>query len=275
MEFFSNLAVLVVPRWVKAAVVFILAALAFLYVGLSIIGVLDQSRPGWIVAGTYILGVLVPILLLVMVIGYAQTGVDALTAKTSEYLTRTIPGRAILLKDPDSGFKSAASYPKRLPKTKAPVVRVQASANMSVANYIIEAAPINLSKLSTEPARILLIRVELNATKINVNIMFHPDLLKKLHLENNGEYDVKRLFPHTINGSQQEGYWFNEELVTRVFFGTEYKALVTARRLSEDFLVSPIKKLDLAQDLMFMLRSVLNERPELFELAADFKGRKK
>lgn len=270
MEVFSNLASLVVPKWVKVTVVLILTILIILYLTSAVMGILDKNRSGWLEAGAYILGTFTPLLIVVLFVSFSESGTKGLTLKTSHYLTRVIPDRTVLLLEPQDKFQTAAAIRKRLHDTPVPEVKIQASANMTTANYIIDVPPSNLVNASPSGSKkddhkVVLLRLELNATKLNMNLMFSPDLLKETISGSSEKYDIKNIFPHSIEGAEKEGYWFNNVMITRRINGKEYMALVAVKKLANDFLTSPIKKLDLAQDLMLMIRSALNERPELFE----------
>lgn len=276
MDYFSNLAVLTVPKWVKLTISMVLAVLTLLYLVAGLFGVLDPNRPGWIIAGAYILGILIPIFILVLVISFSETGVQALTAKTATYLSRTIPASTVLLLEPYGKFRSPESAKRKLPKTKTPVVKVQAASNMAVANYIIEVPPSNLIDQGTNSGvKVVLLRLELNATKLNMNLIFAKSMIESFHgmtetKSQIDDLDIKTVFPHTIEGSENEGYWFNSKMIPRHMNGQDYLAVVAVKRLADDFLINPILKLDLAQDLMLMIRAALNERPELFQSREDF-----
>lgn len=254
MNILSNVAIIVIPRWVKGTIIAILTMLALAYFGLSVLGIYDPSRPGWIEAGTYILGILLPFILTGLIIGFSQSGVEALLRRNADFLGRSLPNLAVLLGDPDGPMADATgAHTAPAPR---PQVQVQYARNSSIANYAITIDPDFARNLDGfGKTRRLLFRIELNAMKANVNVMLPRSAIKT---------PVRELLPHSIQGAMQEGYWFADLPLLRKFAGMEYEALVAVMKLDEDFMTNAVKRLQFGQDLMLMLRSFLHERPELF-----------
>lgn len=260
MNLISNLSIMVIPRWVKAIVSLIVVALTVAYIAIAILGATDDTKPGWIEASAYLLGILLPFMFLALILGFRESGVDALVARSARYLSQTIPSLAVALQEPAQQFHVyGGGYKPR--DARRPRVRVQSAANMTVANYVVEAYP-QSDFVNGEPAcaRKLAFRIELNATKANINILVEKSLLP-------GDYktlDPADLFPNSVSGAKHEGYWLNEHLLEREIAGTSYIAIVVVKRLSEEFLTNPVLQLDFGQDLMLMLRAILDENTKLF-----------
>jgi hypothetical protein len=255
MELISNVAIVMVPRWVRASVIGILAALALLYMGLGFAGIYDNTRPGWLEASTYILGILLPLVLIGLLVGFSHSGVDALIRRNARFLRQSIPAMAALLGDPPGDFVPMSNVQ---PKDAAPPrILVQSAANLSIANYCVTITPEFAERMDgLGEKRQIAFRIELNATKANVNVLLPLACAKQ---------KPETIFPHSIRGAANEGYWFAQELIGRKWRGIDYVAIVAARKLDADFLTNPVKQIDFGQDLMFMLRSMLWERPELFQ----------
>lgn len=263
MNFVSNLAIMVVPRWVRIAVLVILALLGSIYLATAAIGIIDSDRPGWIEAGTYILGILLPFLIGGLLLSYSHSGVDALVSRSALFLTETVPAMTVLFEEPGQDFE-ASKTSGRFPKIAAPEIQIQAAANSSIANYVVLVRPSRgLPNELNQCLRRLPFRVELNATKANVNILILRSLVKDL----SKAADVTELFGHSIAGARHEGYWIADSMTDCLLDGKPYLAIVAVKRLAPEFLTNPVHQLDFAQDLMLMLRAMLHERPELFEPA--------
>jgi hypothetical protein len=260
VDLINNASILVIPRWVRATVLSILGLLALLYLITSAIGIIDNTRSGWIEAGTYILGILLPFLLIGMIVSYSHSGVDALVARSAYFLSDSIPSLTVMFCEPADNFRNAFTRGDAKARSM-PKVRVQSAPNMSIANYVVTAASLSEAKPG-EPVtqRKVVFRIELNATKANVNILFARKLLVT-------KPAPEELFPHSIDGARHEGYWFASGYTPRHLDGTDYEAIVAVKRLDTDFLSNPIRRLDFGQDLILMLRAMLSERPELFEPA--------
>ena len=265
MELINNATILVVPRWVRATVIAILGILATFYLGTTLMGAYDPDHEGWIQSGAEILGILIPLLMLGLIAGFSHSGVEALVARGASYLSDTIPRLTVLFHDPSDNLADSTqpTHGKHMPQ---PAVLVQSARNLAIANYLVEA-----SSLSEDTSSILTFRreipfrIELNATKANVNVLIPMDIIEA----ETQAPSPQSLFPHSVAGAEHEGYWFAKELVPRKFLGKDYVAIVAVKRLPADFLINPLHRLDFGQDLIFMLRSMLNERPSLFAKAGD------
>ena len=265
MELINNATILVVPRWVRVTVIAILGILATFYLGTTLMGAYDPAHEGWIQSGAEVLGIIIPLLMLGLIAGFSHSGVEALVARGASYLSDTIPRLTVLFHEP-SDIVSDSTKPTHGKLMPQPVVLVQSARNLAIANYLVEASSLNEDIAGTATfRREIPFRIELNATKANVNILIQKDIIAGQA----SEASPQSLFPHSVAGAEHEGYWFAKELVTRKFLGRDYMAIVAVKRLPADFLISPLQRLDFGQDLIFMLRSMLNERPLLFAKAGD------
>jgi hypothetical protein len=254
MNILGSVNAVVVPRWVRAAVVVLLGALIIAYGVSVVLGILDEQRSGWLEASAYLLGVLVPILIIVLVAGFSEGGVSALSFRTQEFLLRILPGSLPGLEEPDTQFVTLNSRSLKRRKAKKIVAKVQHAPGTCIANYRVIFTP-DGSSVRKE----ILFRVELNARKVNFNLIFDTEAVGH-------ELNVSPMetFTHSIEGAGHEGYWFNNELISRTIEGQHVRCIVGSKKLEDTFLLNPVAKLDLAQDLVLMLRSFVNEAPDLF-----------
>lgn len=259
----SSLSIIVIPKWVRFTVIAILGCLSLIYLGFAIIGVLDSSRPGWIEAGSYVLGTLVPLILLGLILSFSQSGVEALAERTSDYLARGIPALTRLFYEPQGRFLRAGQTVG--PKSHGaiqPEVMVQANHGHSIANYKVELDPAKLGLDETRQTPLVCVfRLEINATKANVNILFpcHEGTSRCASVT-----DLLAHFPHTVEGARYGDYHFSSSPVQRRIDGEDYIGIVCTKKLGEDFLTNPVARLSFGQDLMIMLRSFVNEAPDRF-----------
>lgn len=262
MDYFSSFSTIVIPRWAQVCVVVVLLALALIYGGLAYQGIVDESRAGWLMASAQLLAILIPLLLVIVVVASAQGGVSGLITRTRQLLDVTIPERATILVDPEFLLTGA----KKVNRAAAadPEVHIFSTRKAPSAIYAIRSYPhTDTDSVGRENGRALVFAVEINATKANVVL-----LLPSARMDTaNAMGDVtalEKLVPHTLEAARAEGYWVNPRLVRRKLFGQPFTGVVLARRLDADFLVNPVKKLDFAQDLMFMVRGFINEQPGMF-----------
>lgn len=264
MNILGSVNAVVVPRWVRAAVVILLGVLIVAY-GISVVlGILDHNRSGWLEASAYLLGVLIPILILVLVAGFSEGGVPALSIRTQEFLTGVLPSTFPGLEEPQTNFQQPNARALRRRRAKKMQSAVQYAPGTCIANYKVTFTPDG-----TGIAKQILFRVELNARKVNFNLILDPEVAGDMLNAAPAE-----IFKHSIQGASHEGYWFNTELISRTIEGRTFCCLVGSKKLEENFLLNPVAKLDLAQDMVLMLRSFVNEAPGLFASPPE-KSRKK
>ncbi len=255
MDLFGTASAVVVPRWVKAAVVVLLLSLIVAYGFSIVLGILDEGRSGWLEASAYLLGVLIPILIIVLVVGFSEGGVAALRVRTQEFLVKVLPASFPALEEPASKFVRPGSASLRSRHARKLQALVQHSPGTCIANYKVTFTPDG-----ADVQKQIVFRLELNARKVNFNLIFDTPAG-----DQRSEDISMDAFVHSIEGATHEGYWFNSALINRTIDGRPVRCLVGANKLEDDFLVNPVAKLDLAQDLMLMLRSFVNEAPGAFE----------
>lgn len=264
---------------------------------LSLIGEI-KDRSAWVSAGISLTAVLFPFFLIIVVLAGAESGERTLKRKVRELLTETIPASLQLLRDnlpitePDEPEPAAGD--------SATTVTCRMRENDFYADYVI-ATHENMP--SRRPLRILM-RVEVNVCKININVLFEDTVLARMQALHQAPGQapvldgavaaqlVRQAFPHTMGGATASvrataekaapppedgsahplvgpagGYIFNHDVLVKTINGRRYYVLVATRYFSNEFLWNAAEKLFFSQDLVLGLRSFLTENPEVFVVA--------
>lgn len=286
MDLLSKIRLLSIPIWVKVAIwLLLLTTLAFnIHIGISALKAKNVSE---VEAAAGLLSITFPILLLALLLSGVKTGQKALKQRTKEVLQLDIPRALSRIEEEVKPFRSHKESCKTTRDKEADVWLNHTEGNIQ-SDYAIQA--------QTKQGRTALInlRVEINVKRANVGIMLNAQAmrqeLKKTSPTKEGETtklcydDIYKLFPHSIsaptgatddeNESDFYEYQFNRELSPvfncyspnhETFLAEDYVMLVGVVRLPPAFLWDPSERLFFSQDLTLMLRSMLNEKPHLFE----------
>ena len=278
MDFFSNIRILTIPTWVKVSVGLVI--IPTLVVSITVIGtsIGDSARADWVEAGAYVLGIVAPIALVVLIFWATDSGVDALRDRTQHVLSELLPEHLLHSFDDDIGLYR---YRKSVGARRAPSNKSTLETNLCKDRCYCDYKIVTPPMRPDECRRIVLLRIELNVRKINLNIYFNGALLRG-HAGDSVNYTdfVKNKLQHSLAGATSgdtqahpddkhpvsaTAYEFNDHLFSRELEGQNYKVLVGSISLSSDFLWNPSEKLFYAQDLMLFIRAIVNECPELFE----------
>lgn len=280
MDVLSYLSNMIVPRWVKVSITFFLVGFVGLFVVLGYLGIEQGAQNGgWIEAAAYVLGIVLPILMVALVVLYSQTGVAALRSRINHYLATVVPDSAQILADSDRKFVRVTSLlnraKRRMAATGPVIVLAQPERGLCTMNYAMHVPTEGVvDGASVSGFRRVFVRVELNVWKTNINICIEESIAEKLAAELSARNSTPlsqmeswlQLFPHTFAGAKAEGYSINHLAIRRNFVGRKYVALVLSRELKQNFMFDISQKLYFAQDLMFMVRALLWERPDAFEM---------
>lgn len=296
MDVFQTFSGFVVPRWVKAIVGFTLFVLLGVNVTIGLLGVVGPGdRSGWIEAAAYMFGVLLPIFIIVFVVMYADSGPRALKMKAYEYMSKTIPETLASIVEEPAPYYRAEKCRGRSIQSAVKVFSNQYR-DSCITHYKIEfldrlvdevqmvqssrgkAKSMISVSASSRQKRSMHVALELNVKKANL-VVFIPAAPAEVEAGliasvndfdesangrpfNTSHFDA--LFPHTLAGAKSEGYSVNPNLSVGRQGKTLSYGIVLIRKLDDHFLTTPQAKLYFAQDLMFMLKSFFNERPNLF-----------
>lgn len=280
-DLLQNIRIATIP--VKLKISGFLAAIVILTLNMYVIQKgLGDNREFWVVAGSQLLAVLLPIILILVFLQFAHSGGEALIDRTQSVLVDKIPrelSKVVEHKEkvfkpyrPETGFlhsilRSAFFSGRRSPADMLPKDRPQTCIEIChvkgdcFADY----------RLLSEGKEIYL-RVELIVKRANVNICVPEAYYSKIskfvsRLSEIGEKNADEELvsdnavplKNTLVGAKSAGYSINPAPIERVFNGNRYCAIVLARPLAPDFLWDPAEQLYFCQDLMFMLRAILSE----------------
>lgn len=262
-----DLKTLTLPISTKIAV----AALLLLSVGVNLgflVWGLLQDESSLLAAAIETLAALLPVILVVIVLGRADSGVSALKRRTEGLFLKILPPVLAGVVDEAIPFYAITG------KTRAPAaprrgrVYVNLKRGECFADLLVVAPWISATGAARE-WKIIPVRLEINVGRINFGLLI-PDGTAALPPQ-----AVVEAFAHTTEGAGRAGptepgrapstgYVFLDHPLRRDLAGTPCTVLVANKFVSGDFLWDSAGQLYFAQDLMFMLRAFLSERPDLF-----------
>lgn len=224
-------------------------------------------------------GVLLPVILVAVVLGRADSGVSALKRRTETLYLKVLPPVLAGVVDSPGDFYAPG------PRVRAPaaerggrvfvnLVRGECHADLLLA------APWRREGDTVLEWKMMLVHLEVNVGRVNFSLLIPEDRLAHGRGGRAGRRAMdgqafRDAFPHTLQGASKagavvqpekanSGYTFLDELIRRRILGVEHLVLVANKFLSDEFLWDSASQLYFAQDLMFMLRAFLTERPDLF-----------
>lgn len=255
MDTLQNIRLATIP-WPLRVVFALFGALILLLNGYILyIGFSRDNYDIWIASGRYLLGVVLPVVVVMLTLQFSHSGVRALRDRTADVLTKLLPQQLRLTSDCSEEIASVFSGRRRLHRSKTSV-RTMFLRGECWADYALR---IPQRTTSTQLFRCIRLRIEVNVHRANVDVF-----LPKTLIESELAGTVQNLFPHTLGGATGAGYMVNDRTVDRTADGRDFACLVLVRELKPDFLWNAAEKLWFAQDLMFMVRSFVQERPEFF-----------
>jgi hypothetical protein len=265
MNVIEAIAQISIPRWMRISVVAMIALLTAAYAFVVYYALIDQAgRDRWVEAGAYILGLLLPVLLVGATLLFAEVGADFIHRRTCEFLAVTVPAAVAML---DFHKIAYASRPRRAsrPRGARASIRTGLARGGSVGFYEVT-APLKAGDPKGEKVewRRLSASIELNVRKANVIVLLPPGEGAPKHQIS----DLRQRFQHTLEGAELEGYKVHNALFPVDHNLQTIDGLVLTRRLPDKFLSNPSERVYFAQDVMLMLRSFLREAPEIFPLAS-------
>jgi len=286
MDFLSKIRLLSIPTWVKVTIwILLLTTLAFnIHIGISALQAHSVSE---VEAAAGLFSITFPILLLALLLSSVKAGQKALKQRTQEVLQLDIPRALTGIAEETKPFRHYKESTKNT-RDKEADVWLNHVKDTILSDYAIR------TRTKLGRTALLNLRVEINVKRANVGIMLNihalsneltkmPSTETKQLMELRYE-DIHRMFPHSIsaptgavddeNGSDFYQYQFNHELSPvfncfspddKTLSAEDFVMVVGAVRLPPSFLWDPSERLFFSQDLTLMLRSMLNEKPHLFE----------
>lgn len=220
-------------------------------------------------------GVLLPVILVAVVLGRADSGVSALKRRTEALYLKVLPPILAGVVEAPGDFYAPG------PRVRAPKgdrdgrVFVNLARGECHADLLL-AAPWRREGGAVVEWKMMLVHLEVNVGRVNFALLLPQRLLQGGGAgPPAGAQAFRAAFPHTLQGAAKagapvqpekasSGYVFLDELIRREVFNVDHAFLVANKFLSDEFLWDSAGQLYFAQDLMFMLRAFLTERPDLF-----------
>lgn len=294
----QNLKILSIPTWLKTTVLLLLAGLGAVNASLFAAGVLSEQREGWVKASLELMSVLLPVFLIGLVAWGGSAGTSALQARAEDVLLRLLPTTLAHVTEAPAPFhrawQDAAGGPRLLPGRARDRLRGREAGQLARVLVNLRRDECHTDMVLLLPGRTaeapwteLVIRVEINVRKVNLNLCFERALVReRLGLPEDAPdaqvaAALRDALGHAIGGAAAEGdgaeaeakparerlcYVFNRRPIEREVAGEPYVCLVASAWLADDFLWDAGDRLFFAQDLMFFLRAVIAEADGLLRL---------
>lgn len=237
---------------------------------------LMRDSSGLLSSTIELFGVLLPVILVAVVLGRADSGVSALKRRTEALYLKVLPPILAGVVDAPGDFYAPG------PRVRAPKgdrdgrVFVNLARGECHADLLL-AAPWRREGEAVVEWKMMLAHLEVNVGRVNFGLLIPRRMLAGHDggRRATGAQAFRAAFPHTLQGAAKagapvqpekaaSGYVFLDELIRREIFGADHAVLVANKFLSDEFLWDSAAQLYFAQDLMFMLRAFLTERPDLF-----------
>lgn len=281
MDLLQSVRIHIMPRYLRTVLIFISIVIVSLDIFVLFNGFSDKRNDYWIAAGTSLLAVVLPLLLIGVIFVFSHSGHRALKDRTALILLRHIPAELLRISE-DSAREYRAYQPERWfnwfsspnrPFPERSLVQLEYSyeRNDCAADYRI-GVPANL--YSGDPV-LLRLRVEINVHKLNL-VIWVDEKQKMLaetitrHASSSRFSDAEQqAIPmlNTLIGATKSGYTVNKELINRHHDSGIHYGIVFIRELAPDFLWNPAEQMFIAQDLMFMVRALMVEGGGTFSAA--------
>lgn len=267
MDVLRDLKTLTLPVSTKIAVV----ALLLMSVGVNLVflvwGVI-RNESSLLAAAIETLAALLPVILVVVVLGRADSGVSALKRRTETLFLKVLPPVLSGVVDEPIGFYAIARNARAPVVVRRGRVYVNLKRGECFADLLV-VAPWTDETGGRSGWKVMPIRLEINVGRINFGLII-PDHVARLSPQ-----EIVEAFAHTTEGAARAGpaepnkaastgYVFLDHPLRRSLGGAACTALVANKFVPADFLWDSASQLYFAQDLMFMLRAFLSERPDLF-----------
>jgi hypothetical protein len=265
MTLLDQLRILRIPAAVKALLALVALCLVALNIYVIYRGLQDQSYDFWVAAGASLLAAAAPALAVVSVLLVTESGMAALKRRMQQMLAKEIPGELRFTFEAPSPRLDAQCKPDKL-AYRPNRARVECGMYRDElwANYLLSA------RTAGGQAQVARMRIELVMRRVNVNLVFDRALAAK-RLGHAPEASLADLgaaflesFKHTVSGATGAGYHFNSLPMLRQIDGREELAFVATRAIEAEFVWDPAARLEFIQDLVLMMRSFVNERPDIF-----------
>lgn len=275
MDFFAHLQMMRVPGWARITIYlgFVCLMTACGFLGWQ--AVRAQAPDSWLTAAVALFAAIFPLMVIILVATTIHAGVKSIREETDRFLDDVLPATMTRLPEQKALFRpwderSGPRERERHAKVEISHCRGDCFADYRI-SYVEDGSPL-----------VFTMRVEMNIRRLNFNLYLPQELIRRVETRDDPETLAtetirRRFFPHTLQASsvdcssnREDGeagvgaYVFHERVLMRVLDGRPWYVLVGSCRLPRDVLWNPAETLFVAQDLMFMVRAMVNEGAELF-----------
>jgi hypothetical protein len=226
----------------------------------------NPTHKDWFGASLQLLGSLVPLLLVILLLAFANRGPEAIRRKTSYLLLNLVPDTVV----------SSLTWSWQFdPAEKSQWSRVQAQlSNVREASARVEVAyrrgdfccvyRITFPQAHTKPAtmRVVFLAVELKVRQANMHLCVPREAFEKYCNKSAMKgYDAfRKAFNSTLTGAEKAECSVNTTVYHFLYSqDMPQTAVVVHRNLSPDFFTDPSEQLFWAQDMVIMLKGFVEE----------------
>ncbi|MEO9788553.1 MAG: hypothetical protein ABJF67_13220 [Aurantimonas coralicida] len=273
MELINKVQIATIPHWARVLIGLIILALAVVCGALFFVAMYEGDRSSWVQAAAHLTGVIAPILLFTLCIAAVQSGTLSIAKRTEHTLNSVIPSQLRLIPESAPDFKRWSRNFRSSQDDRTADVSISHIRGRCYADYEIKYQDDDGQEITCR------IRVELNVHRVNFNL--YIPCHEPVYLEACSEHEldatvlIDNHLRHTVGANKKHSdagglaapigcYVFRPDLLRRRLGTDEYVVLVASATLPSDLLWNPAERLYFAQDLMFMVRSIVNEAPYLF-----------
>jgi hypothetical protein len=283
MDLLARLRFTSIPSWSKFLLFAMLVVIGLVNTAVFFIG-LTALKDTWVQASIQFLSVFLPVFTVVYVAMHIQSGETALLNAIRRIYLRTLPLALTQIDEADAAFYSTGGkIGANKPKRSGITVETNYLAGQIDADFLINLAA----------TRRLIIRLEINFRRINFDLYLTKAQIERI-LGRSGlsaaeitakdtTRQILEKIGHSVSGasfsetkpiaigdheaSYQSGYVFNDRMIQRELAGQKYFCLVAMKTVSQQFIWEVTERVYFCFDLMLMLRAMIDECPELAEIA--------
>lgn len=249
----TSLSVVVLPVWVRVAIVELVAILFLTSLTMLMMSILDPGLAHWAQPAADIGSVAATGFLVLLVMFFLQRSrsLKAIDELTEDFLLREVPRALSALSEEEPSYVPwhATMRARSAVETRADI-RIAYSKGAYRARYII--------KIGGRPLRV---KVEFNVRRLGVVFTLPAE-------EHETATSVFAGLKDTLGGAQSAGYSINEtyevtelsQQMKRELQCTRCVSHTLHRNLESDFIYDEAQRLFVAQDLAIMTRSLMSER---------------
>jgi hypothetical protein len=283
MDLLARLRFTSIPSWSKFLLFAMLVVIGLVNTAVFFIG-LTALKDTWVQASIQFLSVFLPVFTVVYVAMHIQSGETALLNAIRRIYLRTLPLALTQIDEADAAFYSTGGkIGANKPKRSGITVETNYLAGQIDADFLINLAA----------TRRLIIRLEINFRRINFDLYLTKAQIERIlgrsglsAAEITAKDTTRQLLEkigHSVSGasfsetkpiaygdheaSYQSGYVFNDRMIQRELAGQKYFCLVAMKTVSQQFIWEVTERVYFCFDLMLMLRAMIDECPELAEIA--------